>query len=176
MLGLLIMYMFLVPLYVSYDSNIDHDHLQTLLFFDIMFMLAKFLDLFIGFRNKEGELEPRLSMVIMKNLNQDFFLEIIYTFGPFSFNIDNLDSLVYFFFKFPRFGYLFNLSNVVNQTLDYYCKSWTEFEIKNKIRQFNILQFVIQTSNCFHLLACLQIMLATHRDFNSSWLYRAGIH
>ena len=92
-----------------------------------MFMLARILDLFVGFKNKEGEYETRLSMVIMKNLSWVFFLEIIYTFGPFFWDLDHMDSMIMFMFKFPRFGYLFNLSHVVNETLDYYCESWTEF-------------------------------------------------
>ena len=96
-------------------------------------MLSRFLDLFIGFTNKESEIEPRVSFVICKNLSTTFFLELIYTFGPFCLNINNLNSIYYFLFKFPRYNNLLNVSITINQTLDYYCKSWTVTEIKNTV-------------------------------------------
>ena len=135
MLIVLILYVFLVPLYVSYDVILEKEHLTTLLLFDFLFMFSKITDLFIGFR----ENEPRLSMVIMKNLSYDFFYELFYTFGPFCFDIDKLNSIYYFLFKLPRFGYLFKLSMIINQTLDHYCKSWTVYGIKSKTQQFSIL-------------------------------------
>ena len=133
MIFVLILYMFQVPLYVSYEEVISARHLNTLLVFDFLFMLSRFLDLFIGFRNKDGQMEPKVSFVICKNLSITFFLEIIYTFGPFFMNINNLNSMYYFFFKFPRFNNLFEVSNTINNTLDYYCKSWTVTEIKNTV-------------------------------------------
>ena len=139
MLIVLILYVFLVPLYVSYDVILEKEHLTLLLLFDFLFMFSKITDLFIGFKNKDGENEPRLSMVIMKNLSYDFFYELFYTFGPFCFDIDKLNSIYYFLFKLPRFGYLFKLSMIINQTLDHYCKSWTVYEIKSKTQQFSIL-------------------------------------
>ena len=68
MLIVLILYVFQVPLFVSYDVILEREHLGTLLMFDFLFMLSRVLDLFVGFKNKDGENEPRLSMVIMKNL------------------------------------------------------------------------------------------------------------
>lgn len=154
MLIILILYVFLIPLYVSYSNKLDSDNLKMLLMFDIMFMVSRFSDLFIGFRTNKGEKEPRLYMVILKNLSSDFFLELIYTFGPFFFDLNNLNSLLYFLFKFPRFNHLFNMAQVINHSIMYYCKSWNVFEIKMKVNQFDILQFIVQTCNCLHLLTC----------------------
>ena len=136
MVIVLILYVFQVPLYVSYDAILEPRHLRILLLFDIMFMLSRFLDLLIGFRTKEGDWEPNISKVIMKNLSTDFFLEICWTFGPFCLDIDHLNSIYYFLFKFPRFNNLMNISNVINRTLEFYCKSWTDSEKKRKVNQF----------------------------------------
>ena len=133
--------------------------------FDIMFFLSRVLDMFVGFKTKDGDYEPRVSMVVMKNLNSDFFMELIYTFGPFFFDLDNLNSIYYFFFKFPRFNHLFTMALKINHTIDYYCQSWTVFEVKRVIQKSEIIQFMIQTCNCLHLLTCTQIMLCTHRNF-----------
>ena len=149
---------------------LDTDHLKMLLFFDIMFMTSRVMDLFIGFITKEGILEPRVSMVIMRNLSYDFCLELIYTFGPFFFDLNNLNSIIYFLFKFPRFNHLFTMAMKINKTIEYYCKSWTVFEIKRTVERFDIIQFMIQTCNCLHLLTCTQIMLCTHRNFDDSWM------
>ena len=49
MILILILYVFLIPLYVSYSSILQKHHLGNLLFFDIMFMASKVVDLFIGY-------------------------------------------------------------------------------------------------------------------------------
>lgn len=139
MLIVLILYVFLIPLYVSYSQVLDKDHLKLLLMFDIMFFLSRVLDMFIGFKTKDGDYEPRVSMVVMKNLNSDFFMELIYTFGPFFFDLDNLNSIYYFFFKFPRFNHLFTMALKINHTIDYYCQSWTVFEVKRVIQKSEII-------------------------------------
>ena len=139
MLIVLILYVFLIPLFVSYSPFLDKDNLKLLLFFDIMFFLSRCLDLFIGFKTKEGEYEPRVSMVVMKNLGSDFYMELIYTFGPFFFDLDNFNSIYYFLFKFPRFNHLFTMALKINRTIDHYCKSWTVFEIKRVIKKSEIL-------------------------------------
>ena len=105
-----------------------------------MFLGQRVSDLFIGFKTKNGEYEPRVSMVIMKNLSYIVFLEMFYTFGPFfTHEKGDVDSLTYALFKLPRFIYLLNMSEVVHRNLEYYCKSWTIFEIKKKTKQFEII-------------------------------------
>ena len=81
----------------------------------------------------------------MRNLtgSYDFFMELIYTFGPFFFDVNNLNSIYYFLFKFPRFNNLFTMAMKVNKTIDFYCKSLTVFEIKKIVERFDILQFMI---------------------------------
>ena len=175
MLGLLILYVFFLPICVSYSKILDKQNLNALFIFDVMFMISRFLDLFIGFSNKDGQPEKKISAVIYKNFSSAFYFEIIYSFGPLFFDVDHIDSLYYFLFKFPRYNMLFDMSHIINRTLEYYLRNWTVFEIKNKVEQFNILQFAIQTFNTLHILTCSQIVLCLHRDFDKSWMANQGL-
>ena len=105
--------------------------MTTLLIFDMVFIINRFLDLFIGFVNKDGNNETKVWNVIYKNFSSDFYMELVYSFGPLFFG--EIDSTIYFIFKFPRYNMLFGISHVINKTLDYYLKNWTVFEIKNKV-------------------------------------------
>ena len=135
MLIFTIWYVFLLPMIVSYGRILKKENLAILLFFDIIFMANQFINLFVGFLNKQGEYEPRLVSVIMNNWSSDFYFEIIYTFGPLMFNLDELNSAIYFLFKFPRYNRLFEIDNVVGVYLDFYGKSWTVFEITEIVKR-----------------------------------------
>jgi hypothetical protein len=71
----------------------------------------------------------------MNNWSSDFYFEIIYTFGPLMFNLDELNSAIYFLFKFPRYNRLFEIDNVVGVYLDFYGKNWTVFEITEIVKR-----------------------------------------
>lgn len=58
-----------------------------------MFMISRTLDLFIGYYNKQGQLEGKLSAVLFKNFSSDFYMEIIYSFAPLFFDLEHLDSI-----------------------------------------------------------------------------------
>ena len=151
---ILIFYIFILPLYVCWDENLKLKEIIELLFFDFVFLLVRVFDLLLGSKNSQGEYEHRLSIVVLKNLSYGFFFEIIYILGPFFYMDETIDSITYGLFKIPRILYLFNMPTIVTQNLEYYCKSYTAFEIRKKQKWFDKIQFMIQTFNCFHLLAC----------------------
>ena len=101
-------------------------------------MLDRFLNLFIGFYNKEGEYEPKVIVVIMKNYSSDFYMELVWTFGPLFFHPDKLNSIYYFLFKIPRYNRLFEIATAANTFLDYYGKNWNVFEIKKIEKQIEL--------------------------------------
>ena len=76
--------------------------------------------MFVGFYDKDGGYEPKIIAVILQNFSSDFYYELIYTFGPFLFNLDQLNSAIYFLFKFPRYNRLFEMEKTTIRYLDYY--------------------------------------------------------
>lgn len=76
-------------------------------------MIDAISNLLVGFYNKDGEYEPQVVAVIIKNFSSDFYMELVYTFGPLCFNLDELNSGIYFLFKFPRYNRLFKLGETV---------------------------------------------------------------
>lgn len=67
--------------------------------------------------------------VVIKNWSSEFYFEIVYTFGPLLFNLDELNSAIYFLFKFPRYNRLFEIDNIVTAYIDYYGRNLNVFEI-----------------------------------------------
>lgn len=51
------------------------------------------------------------------------------------FNLDELNSAIYFLFKFPRYNRLFEIDVIVTTYLDYYGKSLNVFEITEIIKK-----------------------------------------
>ena len=166
-----IIYVFILPLFVSFDRILGKSNLQLLLMFDIIFMSDRFADLFVGFINKEEEFEPKLIIVLFNNFSSSFYLELVWAFGPFFFNLNELNSINYFLFKIPRYNRLFEMGTAVNIYLDYYGKNWNVFEIQKVQKQSILIQFFIQTMNMIHLLTCTAIMLCIHREYEKSWLW-----
>jgi hypothetical protein len=93
------------------------------------------LNLFVGFYNKEGDYEPKVVAVIIKNYSSDFYFELIYTLGPFVFDLDKLNSAIYFLFKFPRYNRLFEMDKSVSSYLDFYGKNLNVFEINEIVKK-----------------------------------------
>ena len=60
LLVVLIIYIFLLPLYVSYSPILSNQNFKTLLMFDFCFLLDKIIHLFIGFTNDQGYFEPKI--------------------------------------------------------------------------------------------------------------------
>lgn len=99
---------------------LSKESLSSLLFFDVVFMMSPLINLFVGFYDKDGVFEPKVLAVVIHNWSSDFYYELIYTFGPFLFDLDQLNSAIYFLFKFPRYNRLFEIDVVVTTYLDYY--------------------------------------------------------
>ena len=66
----------------------------------------------------------------MQNISFKFFLEIIISFGPLFFGVEELHSLYYAIFKIPRYLRLFEMDGQIDEILEYYGDQKTVFEIK----------------------------------------------
>lgn len=106
-----IIYMFMLPLFICFDQVITRDSMDLLIIFDIIFMIDRCADLFVGSYNQDGQEETRLLEVIRKNYEHKFLVEIIVSFGPFFLVPENLNSLHYMAFKIPRYSRLFELDS-----------------------------------------------------------------
>ena len=104
-----IVYMALLPLFVSFDTTLSPKHLQILMIFDVFFIIDRTLDLLVGFYREDGQLEHRLVPVIVNNISYKVFFEIFMSFGAYMFDIYNMNSVIYAFFKLPRWLRLFEL-------------------------------------------------------------------
>jgi hypothetical protein len=84
--------------------------LSSLLIFDVIFMIDRFLDLFEGYYNPNGFLEHRVIEVIKTNINFKFFLEIFVSLAPiFLRNVLGNSSYIYIGFKLVRYLRKFEL-------------------------------------------------------------------
>jgi hypothetical protein len=84
--------------------------MKVLLIFDILFMIDRVLDLFVGYYTPNGFLEHKISTTILQNISTKFFLEIVISFGPLIFfQTDNLNTIYYAIFKIPRYSRLFEI-------------------------------------------------------------------
>ena len=110
-----ITYIFVAPFIIVSHDIISKTQASWLFVFDILLMLDKFVDLFIGFTiesHNEIREEKKLGAVIMHNLEPGFFIEIVTAFGP---NILNMyyddgrfmTNVYYGAFKIIRYGRLF---------------------------------------------------------------------
>ena len=99
-----VIYSIYLPLVVSFDIKLQDDNYQTLFLFDMIFVFDRFSDLFVGFVNNKGTLEPNLCKTIVNNLSFEPFFEIFISFFPLYFKDEKLglDSLTYFLIKTPR--------------------------------------------------------------------------
>lgn len=99
--------------------------------FDILFMVDRFADLFVGYYNPNGLLEHRLYAVILANISLKFFLEIFISFAPIAMKeYYDSKSKVYAIYKIVRYLRLFEMDGQIAEILDYYGMTRTVFEIK----------------------------------------------
>ena len=87
---------------------------QVILFvFDVVFVIDRTVDLFIGFNRPDGQPETQIINIIKENLTINFFLEIIMSFGPLmilNYDTDGLfNSLEYLYFKIFRLKTLYEI-------------------------------------------------------------------
>jgi hypothetical protein len=85
-----IYWLFLTPIYISRHQTVGKEEIQTLQIIDLIFMLDRILDLFIGFYNTDGTLENRIYVVIFANLNTNLILEALMVGLPILVHQNNL--------------------------------------------------------------------------------------
>ena len=127
-----VVYIFLYPIQVAQNIEIDETHEQILTIFDFIFIVDRILDFFEGYYNPDGQLEPKVTNVIWTNLSPKFFMEIFISFGHLIFFrlFDDRNSVMYGMLKFLRYGRLFELDTQIENILEYYGQFMTVFESK----------------------------------------------
>lgn len=128
--AIFLIYMCLLPLFVSYNSIMKNEDLFSLFIFDVIFIFDRFLDLFVGYYQEDGQLEKSLARVINSNMSMKIFFEIFMTFGPLMIARRNIESIVYVFFKLPRWLRLFELEQRIEEFVEYFRENKTLSEIK----------------------------------------------
>lgn len=126
-----IVYSLLLPYTVSYSKILKKEDVNSLFFFDIIFIIDRIVDLFKRQSNDSVEAKPTLLAVITNNISYVFFLEWIMSFGPIIYN-QNMDSsqvhkdyhpmspITYFLFKLPRYIRIFEMQTQIADILEYY--------------------------------------------------------
>ena len=127
-----VVYSIYLPLVISFDTVLQDDNYSTLLMFDCIFIFDRFSDLFQGFINKKGVLEPSLIKTILNNISFIFFFEIFITVIPSYFREENgeLDSFTYFLIKTPRIKTMLDSSQQIEEILRVIGEKMTVFELK----------------------------------------------
>ena len=82
MLFIFIIWLFLTPIKVSHDTFMSDKDVNSLLTFDIIFMVDRILDLFVSFYNPNGLVEHKLHAVILNNISYNLFLEFAISIVP----------------------------------------------------------------------------------------------
>jgi hypothetical protein len=165
-----VIWIFLAPILVSHHFYITHSDFIILLVFDTIFMLDRFLDLFVGHYNRNGKLEHRLYQVFVTNLSFKFFFEIFISVAPFYTHLQHsIKAYWYAIYKIFRYSRLFEMDAIINNYIESYAESNTVFELKKMERNFDILKFILSTCCNLHIMSCTQILVCLS-DYPSSWL------
>lgn len=174
-----VIYIFLAPILIVENKTLSANSMRVLLVFDVLFMIDRFADLFVGYYCPNGLLEHRLYAVILANISFKFFLEIFISFGPIALSsYYDYKSSVYAIMKVVRYLRLFEMDGQIAEILEFYGQSRTVFEIKQMKRTLDIAQFSLQTLINLHILTCSMIMLCKVREdspFEDSWMGRRDV-
>ena len=122
-----VIYVLILPMRVSFSTIIKDEDVQTLLFFDILFIFDRMADLFVSYINENGIPEPILTRVIQNNLSSVFYIELWVTFFPFMLDLKTINSIIYFIIKLPRYTRIFEMELQINEILNYIGDSMTVF-------------------------------------------------
>ena len=114
-----VFYIFIAPIFISYDTNFSTEQFKILLFFDILFIQDRIADLFAGFYRPDGQMENKLTNVIEHNITSKLFLEFVISFGPMVWDPKEINTMVYSLFKLPRYVRLFEIDKQIEEILDY---------------------------------------------------------
>lgn len=114
-------YIFLAPILIVESQTVSLKNMKLMLVFDIIFMIDRILDLFVGYYQPNGLMEHRLYAVVLNNISLKFFLEIFISFAPIVLNkYYNSKSVFYALFKVVRYVRLFEIDGQVAEILEYY--------------------------------------------------------
>ena len=111
-----VIYIVLTPVLISRNDMISKSDQAILLIFDVVFMLDRVLDLFVGFKKQDGSEETEIGTVVYLNLSPKFFTEVVIGFGPQIFLMSEggtINSLFYGLFKLPRYTRLFEMDGQI---------------------------------------------------------------
>lgn len=124
--------MFLTPLLISSDSTINHEHFRLMFYFDVIFMIDRFLDLFVSFYKPNGLMEHRLHAVVLNNLSFKLFLEIFISLAPLFIYTSRGEIKCYWFglFKVARYARLFEMDEHIQRYIEGHTENKTVFEMK----------------------------------------------
>jgi len=107
-------------------------------------MVDRFIDMFVGFYNPNGQLEHRLLAVVKQNISTKIFLEAFISFGLFFFEEEYMTNpMIYGSIKILRYGRLFELDSQIQEIIEINGKESTVFEIKQMEKKFDIFKFVL---------------------------------
>lgn len=106
-----VVYIFIAPIFISYDTRFKGNQLKILLAFDILFVIDRIADVFVGFEYPDGKFEKKLHKVIEANFTNKLPLEFVISFAPLFFDTKNMNTLVYGAFKVPRYMRISEMDN-----------------------------------------------------------------
>jgi hypothetical protein len=87
--------------------------------FDVFFLIDRFLDLFVSYYDKHGEIEKKLYSVLANNISSKFLLEILMTLIPAILHADeNILSSIYVLCKLPRYSRMFEMDTHITNYID----------------------------------------------------------
>jgi len=58
--------MLIIALFISYSFKLSTEQINTLLIFDVMFLIDRLIDMFIGYE-EDGRLEKKIGKVLKRN-------------------------------------------------------------------------------------------------------------
>lgn len=167
-----VLYIFIAPIFISYDTRFHENQLKILLAFDILFVIDRIADVFVGFEYPDGKFEKKLHKVIEANFTYKLPMEFFISFAPLFFDTYNMNTLVYGAFKVPRYMRISEMDNQIDEIMEV-AKSQKRSvsELNSLAHILDILKFFATTMIKLHLLTCVQIILCKHReDFSETWM------
>lgn len=113
-----VVYIFIAPIFISYDTRFKEDQLKILLAFDILFVIDRVADVFVGFEYPDGKYEKKLHKVIEANFTYKLPLEFFLSFAPLFFDTANMNTLIYAAFKLPRYMRISEMDNQIDEIME----------------------------------------------------------
>ena len=172
-----IIWFFVTPILISHKGTIKVIDFRRLLVFDCIFMVDRFLDLFISFYTPAGQIEHRCYAVVLNNLSSKFFIEFAISLIPLYFHSGHdMASYSYASWKLARYQRLFEMDTHIQNYIESTAERKTVFELAQLEKSFDILKFILSTTCNMHIMSCTQILLCKSRgNYEKSWMFSKGI-